>query len=64
MDNYTVKYVGVVEGSMGILSRKMRMPTYKEARTSDSNPLDVPIRQNIERHPDLKQVKPKLASIE
>jgi len=28
---YTVKYIGVVEGSMGILSRKMRMPKYTEA---------------------------------
>ena len=30
-DTYTVKYIGVVEGSMGILSRKMRMPKYVEA---------------------------------
>lgn len=28
---YTVKYIGVVEGSMGILSRKMRMPKMTEA---------------------------------
>lgn len=28
---YTVKYIGVVEGSMGILSRKMRMPKFTEA---------------------------------
>ena len=28
---YTVKYIGVVEGSMGILSRKMRMPKVTEA---------------------------------
>ena len=25
-DTYTVKYIGVVKGTMGILSRKMKMP--------------------------------------
>jgi len=28
---YTVKYVGVVEGQMGILSWKMKMPTLHES---------------------------------
>jgi hypothetical protein len=32
---YTVKYIGVVDGSMGILSRKMRMPKYTEASVYD-----------------------------
>jgi len=28
LPSYTVKYLGVVEGCMGILSRKMALPQY------------------------------------
>jgi hypothetical protein len=28
LPSYTVKYLGVVEGSMGVLSRKMALPNY------------------------------------
>ena len=34
---YTVKYIGVVSGTMGILSRKMRMPKYYQAAIYENN---------------------------
>ena len=39
---YAVKYLGIVDGAMGILSRKMAMPSYVPDAASKPTVTDAP----------------------
>jgi hypothetical protein len=47
---YAVKYLGIVDGAMGILSRKMAMPNYVADSASKplvtTEPTSLPVRMN------------------
>ena len=64
MSAYTVKYVGVVEGNMGILSRRVDMPTmhqsYMSSLHSAQDSLEIHISSN--QLPQVQKSKARMSS--